>query len=221
MKRVAKIIAVGIAIGLLLLLIRGLFQIEEGIFLRGYLVLAAVVLVGTVLFNVLYQISYQRRLQKLVPLLDQGDTEGYLTGVRALLETARGRALRSVLQLDLAAGYLEAKELGRAIQLLEGLPVSRSRTVELCRRLDLCLAYFEAERPEDAMVVYRDSGALLAEGRGRAPYGGTIAVADILAALQEGDRPRAEEQIRAAQAAWPEPRVQRALTEIGERLDKK
>ena len=220
MKRVTRVVAVGIALGILLLSIRGLFQIEEGTFLRGYLALAVVVVVGTVLFNVLYQMSYQRRLQKLVPLLDRGDTEGYLAGVRALMETARGRALRSVLQLDLAAGYLEAKELDRAIQLLEGLPVSRDRTVELCRRLDLCLAYFEAERPEDAMTIYRDSGALLAAGRGRAPYGGTIAVADILAALQEGDRLRAEEQIRAARTAWLEPRVQQALAEIGERLDK-
>ncbi len=96
MKRVLRIAAFGICLGLVLLIVQRGFQIDEEDFMRTYWITAPAVVIGAVLVNVLYNISYQRKMRRIVTLLDTNPKE-YIAEVDKLLQTARGQSLRNIL----------------------------------------------------------------------------------------------------------------------------
>ena len=51
----------------------------------------------------------------------------YIDGIENLLKTAKGKTLRNILELNLAAGYIEVKQFDIAIPMLEILSHERLR----------------------------------------------------------------------------------------------
>ena len=88
MKRIWKIIVIGVCSGLVLVALQMALHIDRDVFLRWYWAAAAVVVLGAVLVNVGYTIFYQKRMQKLVPLLEAQKPREYIAGVEQLLKTA-------------------------------------------------------------------------------------------------------------------------------------
>lgn len=215
-KRVLKIIAIGVCLGLLLLFVQRSLQIGLDTFLRAYWIAAPALVIGAVLVNALYNLSYQRKMQALVGLLKAGKPQEYIREVEKLLQTAKGQSLRTVLRLNLAAGYMEARDFDTAVPMLEELPDKRLNTtgVRLVHRVNLCQCYFETAQPDKAMAVYRDSQSLFQQYENDKTYGGNIAVLNILAALQSGDREQAERLLDAARNTWSDPRFQTAAQKI-------
>ena len=121
MKRLWKIIAIGVCIGLVSVVLQKALHIDRDVFLRWYWVTAAAVVLGAVLVNVVYNVFYQKKMQRLVPLLEAQKPREYIAGVEQLLKTAKGQNLRNILMMNLSAGYIALKEFDKAIELLEGL----------------------------------------------------------------------------------------------------
>lgn len=216
MKRIFKIVALGIALAVVLIIIRETFQIEEDVFIRGYWIIAVIVVIGGMLINVLYNIYYQRKMSKLVTLLEAGKPEEYTVGVEALLQTAKGQDLRNILQLNLAAGYIDRKQYNRAVQILEELPASRLKgsAAKLVYRLNLCMGYFYAAEYEKAMCVYQESQEIFKAHRNDKNYGGNVAITDIIAAVYEKRYDQAEQLLAAARESWKNPRLQDAFQNL-------
>jgi hypothetical protein len=153
MKHIRNVIAVGVCLGIVLLVIQHIFSIEEGRFLRGFWIAASAAVIIAVLINVLYNLSYQRRVKHFPALLEEGRAPQLIDEANAMLATAKGRALRNILTLNLAAGYMETGKYDTAIELLEGLSGEKFfGSVKLVHRLNLCIAYFHAKRPEQALA---------------------------------------------------------------------
>ena len=216
MKRTLKILAFGLGMGIILVVLQEGLNIDREVFLQGYWTVALAVLVGCVLINVNYNIRYQRRMKKLAARLETGRTEDYLAGVEELLSRAKGRNLRNILRLNLAAGYLEAGQPDRALPILEELSGQRlrGRGVKLCHRLNLCTAYFYTGQYDRAMALYRASQALFAPCRNSPAYGGNVAVVDILALVQDGQYDQARQKLDAARQAWTGTRLEDAFQEL-------
>lgn len=216
MKRVLKVVAFGVCLGLLLVAVQSALHIDRDAFIRGYWIAAPAVVIGAVLINAGYNIFYQRKMKKLVRLLDEGRADEYVAGVEGLLQTAKGRALRNILRLNLAAGYLEAGQPDRALPILEELSGQRlrGRGVKLCHRLNLCTAYFYTGQYDRAMALYRASQALFAPCRNSPAYGGNVAVVDILALVQDGQYDQARQKLDAARQAWTGTRLEDAFQEL-------
>lgn len=219
MKHALKVVALGAGLGLILAVIQRGLGIDEAVFLRGYWIAAPVILLGAVLFSILYQLSYQRRVRALVPLLQEGRAEEFAAGMEQLLQTARGKGLRSLLQLNLAAGQLAAGQTGRAVRLLEELAACRFRgPAEAVRRLNLCLGYFRGGQCGQALALYRESRPMLQSLRERGDSGGSLAELEVLAAAADRRYEQAEALLRAAQTRWTDPRLQEDFRRIGEFL---
>lgn len=219
MKRVFRVVAIGVCLGAVLLVVQRGFGIDEGAFLRGYWVAAPAVVIAAVLVNVLYNVSYQRRMRRIVPLLESGRAEEYVAGMEGLLQTARGETLRNILKLNLAAGYMEMRRYDTAGGLLEELAAARlPGAVKMVHRLNFCICCFRAGQCEKGMALYRESQEIFRRYRGRRTYGGNIAEADILAAMGEGRYDRAEALLTAAREHWSDPRLQEDFCRLGELL---
>lgn len=220
MKRFLKIVVIGICLGLAMLIVQKGFQIDEDVFMRGYFIAAPAFIIGAVLLNVCYNISYQRKMSRIVTLLEQGKPREYIAEVERLLQTARGQNLRNILKLNLAAGYIEVKQFDRSIGLLEELSDKRlpGALVKMIHRLNLCMSYFYAEQFEKAMELYNSSQKYFGPYRDHSTYGGNIAVVDILAYIRKEQYGEAEKLLDTAKKSWDDPRLQNAFREIGNSL---
>lgn len=208
MKRFLKVIAFGVVLGLVLVVVQHLLHIETGAFLRGYFIGAGTILAAAAVCNVLYNLSFRKKIQQAALLLEAGKPDEYITTVEKLVKTAMGKQLKNLLRLNLTAGYCDKKEYDKAIALLEELEDARLQgAVRMIQRLNLCLCYFYTGRDDRAMAVYDASDALFAPYRGGAAYGKNLAVADMLADIQKGRYDDARQLLETARKNWNNPRI--------------
>lgn len=124
MKRAAKIVLIGVCFGLILLFLKISFRIDDAAFMHGYWIAAVAIVLGAVLINVCYNLIYFNKVKKIAKLLSEEKPQEYIDGIENLLKTAKGKTLRNILELNLAAGYIEVKQFDIAIPMLENCPMS-------------------------------------------------------------------------------------------------
>lgn len=209
MKHFCKVVAAGIVLGLLLAAVRELFQMDEAAFIHFYLVAGIAVVAGAALLNLLYTGKYQKRMRQALALLEEGRAREYTEAVENLLASARGRALRNLLQLNLSAGYCEQKQFDRAIGVLEELSGERLwGMMKAVHRLNLSLCYFYTRQGEKALALYSESRESFSRFRGNPALGGNLAVLDMFAAIECGRYDEAGGLLESARKSWDNPRLQ-------------
>ena len=127
LKRAAKIVLIGVCFGLILLFLKISFRIDDAAFMHGYWIAAVAIVLGAVLINVCYNLIYFNKVKKIAKLLSEEKPQEYIDGIENLLKTAKGKTLRNILELNLAAGYIEVKQFDIAIPMLEILSHERLR----------------------------------------------------------------------------------------------
>lgn len=208
MKRFLRVIGAGVCLGAALGIVRAVFQIDDGVFWRWFLGLAAAVIIGAALFNILYSLRYQRKMDAAVRLLEEGRTAEYIDAVEALRRTAKGKYIKNYLTLNLSAGYCDLKQFDKATDILEGLSGERlPGVVRMVQRLNLCVCYFYTGQNARAMELYRAGRKEFAAYRKTAVYGGSLAVLDMFAAIAENRPEDARTLLRTARKTWDRPRL--------------
>lgn len=216
MKQYLKPIIFGACLGLVLLVVQKTFQIDGDTLMKGYWMTAPAVVIIAVLGYIVYNASYQRKMYQAALLLRDKQVEAYIAQMERLLKTAMGRNLRNVIQLNLAAGYVEAKQYDTAAGILEGLSKGKlgSGAVAMLCNLNLCVSYFYAKQTDKAMELYHASKGQFEPFRKSKAYGGYIAEVDILAAIHSGQYDKAKKLLDTAQKNWSDARLQDAFREI-------
>ena len=151
MKRIMKIFIIGVCIGIVALLIQKSFHIDEDVFMRGYYIAAIVIVIGAVLFNILYNRYYFKKVRILSEQLLEEKPQAYIEAIQTLLKTAKGRYLQNTLRLNLTAGYMEQKRFEEAIEILEGLSHKQRKgaVVNVVYCINLFICYFETNQYEN------------------------------------------------------------------------
>lgn len=216
MKRAAFIVLSGVCFGLILLLLKISFGIDDEIFMRGYWTAAIVIVIGAVLVNLCYNLFYFNRVKKIAKLMSEEKPQEYIDGIEKLLRHAKGKTLRNLLELNLAAGYIEIKQFDIAIPMLEKLSHERLRgsSVNAVLKINLCMSYFETAQYEKALTVYNENQSLFQQFRHHKNYGGNIAILDVIAAIINEQYAQAEELLDAARKMYDDARLQKSFQEI-------
>ncbi len=174
------------------------------------------------IINISYNLYYIGKVKKLLNLLYAGESRRYIEGMEALLKTAMGKTLRGTLELNLAAGYMEEKDYGTAISLLEAVDPRQLRvdSARVVRAINLCESYFLAGQREKAQTLYDSSRPLFAKFRTGKLYGGSIAIVDVLSEISRGEFDQAKALLDKAKSTYKEAYLQKAYEEIGAILEK-
>lgn len=222
MKRILKIIVLGTCLGLAMIVLQKSLNIDTNDFMHMYWIAAIAIILGALLINVVYNIPYQQKVQKAAKLLEDGKTYEYIDELKKLLKTAKGQNLRNVLSLNLAAGYLEAKEFNIAIPMLEELSGKRltGSGVKAAHRINLCMCYFDTEQYDKAIALYDESRRLFDQYRNSKPFGANIIILDIFMAVQAKQYAQANALLDTAKKTYDTPRFQKAFCEMAEILAK-
>lgn len=221
MKRILKIFIIGVCIGIVALLIQKFFHIDEDVFMRGYYIVAIVIIIGAVLFNILYNRYYFNKVRILSEQLLEEKPQAYIEGIQTLLKTAKGRYLQNTLRLNLTAGYMEQKRFEEAIEILEGLSDKQRKgaVVNVVYCINLFICYFETNQYEKATALYQANAQLLQKFRGGKSYGANIAILDIQTAIIKKDYEEAEDLLEKAKQTYDTPQFQKAFQEIFVKLN--
>lgn len=221
MKRIMKIFIIGVCIGIVALLIRKSFHIDEDVFMRGYYIAAIVIVIGAVLFNILYNRYYFKKVRVLSEQLLEVKPQAYIEGMQALLKTAKGRYLQNTLRLNLTAGYMEQKRFKEAIEILEGLSHKQRKgaVVNVVYCINLFICYFETNQYEKATALYQANVQLFQKFRGGKSYGANIAILDTLMVIMKKDYQEAEDLLEKAKQIYDAPPFQKAFQEISGKLE--
>ena len=148
MKKISKSmkisIILGVFFGLFLLFVKLWFQLSKEETMRIYISLSIAVLLISVIINLSYNLFYGRKINALMPLLAEAKYDEYLEKITAIRDKVKSKHLRAIAELNRTAALTGKKEYATAVEILKELEprVKKMPSVEMVRRLNLCLNYF-------------------------------------------------------------------------------
>ena len=211
MKKISKSmkisIILGVFFGLFLLFVKLWFQlsVEEMIRLDVFSSIAFVLI--NVIINISYNLFYGRKINALMPLLGEAKYEEYLEKITAIRDKVKSKHLRAIAELNRTAALTGKKEYGTAVEILKELEprVKKMPSVEMVRRLNLCLNYFYLKDYEEAETLYKDSEVLFGKYRENEFYKKNFTLLDLFMDLCcYGKKEGVAERIQEARRMYPE-----------------
>ena len=215
MKKISKSmkisIILGVFFGLFLLFVKLWFQlsVEEMIRLDVFSSIAFVLI--NVIINISYNLFYGRKINALMPLLAEAKYDEYLEKITAIRDKVKSKHLRAIAELNRTAALTGKKEYGAAVEILKELEprVKKMPSVEMVRRLNLCLNYFYLKDYEEAETLYKDSEALFGKYKENAFYKKNFTILDLFMDLCcYGKKEGVAERIQEARRMYPEKQLQ-------------
>ena len=226
MKKISKSmkisIILGVFFGLFLLFVKLWFQlsVEEMIRLDVFSSIAFVLI--SVIINISYNLFYGRRINALTPLLGEAKYEEYLDKITAIRDKVKSKHLRAIAELNRTAALTGKKEYGTAVEILRELEprVKKMPSVEMVRRLNLCLNYFYLKDYEEAETLYKDSEVLFGKYRENEFYKKNFTLLDLFLDLCcYGKKEGVAERIQEARRMYSEKQLQEDFEYLEELLE--
>ena len=226
MKKISKSmkisIILGVFFGLFLLFVKLWFQlsVEEMIRLDVFSSIAFVLI--SVIINISYNLFYGRKINALMPLLAEAKHDEYLDKITAIRDKVKSKHLRAIAELNRTAALTGKKEYATAVEILRELEprVKKMPSVEMVRRLNLCLNYFYLKDYEEAETLYKDSEALFGKYKENAFYKKNFTLLDLFMDLCcFGKKEGVAERIQEARKLCPEKQFQEDFAYLEEFLE--
>ena len=226
MKKISKSmkisIILGVFFGLFLLFVKLWFQlsVEEMIRLDVFSSIAFVLI--SVIINISYNLFYGRKINALTPLLGEAKYDEYLEKITAIRDKVKSRHLRAIAELNRTAALTGKKEYATAVEILKELEprVKKMPSVEMVRRLNLCLNYFYLKDYEEAETLYQDSEALFGKYKENAFYKKNFTLLDLFMDLCcYGKKEGVAERIQEARRMYSEKQLQEDFEYLEELLE--
>ena len=226
MKKISKSmkisIILGVFFGLFLLFVKLWFQlsVEEMIRLDVFSSIAFVLI--SVIINISYNLFYGRKINALMPLLAEAKYDEYLDKITAIRDKVKSKHLRAIAELNRTAALTGKKEYATAVEILRELEprVKKMPSVEMVRRLNLCLNYFYLKDYEEAETLYQDSEALFGKYKENVFYKKNFTILDLFMDLCcYGKKEGVAERIQEARRMYPEKQLQEDFAYLEEFLE--
>ena len=226
MKKISKSmkisIILGVFFGLFLLFVKLWFQlsVEEMIRLDVFSSIAFVLI--SVIINISYNLFYGRKINALTPLLGEAKYDEYLEKITVIRDKVKSKHLRAIAELNRTAALTGKKEYATAVEMLKELEprVKKMPSVEMVRRLNLCLNYFYLKDYEEAETLYQDSEVLFGKYRENAFYKKNFTLLDLFMDLCcYGKKEGVAERIQEARKLCPEKQFQEDFAYLEEFLE--
>ena len=228
MKKISKSmkisIILGVFFGLFLLFVKLWFQlsVEEMIRLDVFSSIAFVLI--NVIINISYNLFYGRKINALMPLLAEAKYDEYLDKITAIRDKVKSKHLRAIAELNRTAALTGKKEYATAVEILRELEprVKKMPSVEMVRRLNLCLNYFYLKEYKEAETLYKDSEALFGKYKENAFYKKNFTLLDLFMDLCcYGKKEGVAERIQEARKRCPEKQFQEDFVYLEELLEER
>lgn len=222
LKTVARGMGMGILIGIVLYVICDTLDIEEKTFQTAVLIISLAVILGAMIFNILYMRPFRKRVRNQIALLEEGNPAQALADMEQMLEDGRVKKtkyLKRLCRLNMTAAYCDLEQYDRAMEIFLELSAEKfSGTEELVYSLNLCVCHFYQGQEKEGLMVYNRSRRVFDRYRKDRFYGGNIAVVTMWAMMAQGQNGQVEELLEKARKTWDRPSLQEDYQKVEDRL---
>jgi hypothetical protein len=104
-KRFLIIIIGGIAYGMALLFCGNIFELSDSQMKLLYICSAIAIFIITLTINLVYNFIYARKINKLIPLLEEEKYDDYIDKMTAIRNKVKSKYIRDTVQLNLNSGF--------------------------------------------------------------------------------------------------------------------
>ena len=162
MKRLLIIIPLGIIYGIALNLCRKVYNLSNSQMMWVYICSAIAIFISTLTINLVYNYIYARKINKLIPLLEEEKYDDYLDKMTAIRNKVKSKYIRDTAQLNLSPALMGKKGYTAALKILEELEsdVRKVPLSDMVRRLNLCFCHFYLKNYDKAEALYINSKEL-------------------------------------------------------------
>lgn len=205
MKRKVKIIfGIGVPVGILLLVVKNIFDIEDGDFFKQYLILGAVVIAIAVLINCLYQVRFIQKLNSISNRVSKtGDIDELIRALEILLGQSKSDFRKSLILINLSYGYSKKKEYQKGLEVLESInPKTVKGINQIIYLLNIVSFHFYLEHYEEVIEITERHENVFTKFMGHPQLGWTVAVNTICYHIAKGDKNTAKALLEEARAKW-------------------
>lgn len=215
MKKISKsmkiCITLGILFGLILLFIKLRFQLSDEETIRIYIYSSIALIIISVIINLSYNFFYGKKINALTSLLGEAKYDEYLEKITAIRDKVKSKHLRAIAELNRTAALTGKKEYRAAVEILKELEprVKKMPSVEMVRRMNLCLNYFYLRDYNEAEALYKDSEVLFGKYKENAFYKKNFTILDMFLDLCCYEKKEGmAERIQEARKLYPEKQLQ-------------
>ena len=222
MKKVSKSIKICIALGILFGLILLFIKLSEEETMRIYIFSSIAVLLISVIINLSYNFFYGKKINDLTPLLGEAKYDEYLEKITAIRDKVKSKHLRAIAELNRTAALTGKKEYATAVEMLKELEprVKKMPSVEMVRRLNLCLNYFYLKDYKEAEILYKDSEVLFGKYKENTFYKKNFTILDLFMDFCcYGKKEGVAERIQEARRMYSEKQLQEDFEYLEELLE--
>ena len=217
-RRILKVLGIGVLIGVTLGVVSTVFEWSDATLWTVFAVGALLVLTG----HIAYTLTYTKRNQEALKLLEAQKTEEYLQVMEKYYQQVKTRELKNLFRLNMTAGYCELKQYPEAEAILEELADARLYGMqEMVRRLNLCFCYFQRGETEKALQLNAESEKLFNRFRKNPAYATNFIFLDIHVANAQGKTENLRAMLTKAQEKCTSARLQNTLDELDALLKSK
>lgn len=219
LKRYGLLMLCVVFFGIVIGILKEMFAISDDIFWKMYYIGVPFVIMGCIGCNFCYHRYYVKKMRMAIRLLENKEFDQYIALVQELRQKAKGEYLQTLFTVNLSVGYSAKKDYEKAIALLESVSTNRMyHVLKMCHKLNLCYNYYMTNQREKSKEIYQNSLKLFQQFRKIPPYGGNIAVLDLLMELENQNFDWVQEQLAIVREEWKDPNLEADYLYIEEAL---
>ncbi len=203
-----RVIIWGVGFGVLVLTLRRLLHIPDHQFLSFYLIASVVFILCALTVNIIWQISFQKKLAGLSRILyQQKDPDRFIAENEKLLQTVKSEFNKGLILINISAGYSEKEDYRRAKDIL--LQVSEKHIKGFYKVIynhNLCYFYFMLGENTSGLAVFNANRNVFMKFENHPTLGGSIAVNRIYCHIAAGETEQAKLLYGQAKSKYTDPR---------------
>lgn len=157
-KHVKIIFGIGIPLGILLLVIQRIFHLSDDELWKTYTFIAIVAIGSALLFNLIWQLRFARKIKQSVSLLeDSQDINGFIEQTQQLLARVKSSHYKQLLEINLAVGFMRQEQYAQAHGILRDIDTSKLKGINRAiYYLDLANVCFLLENNADGIALMQE-----------------------------------------------------------------
>ncbi|MGI6509806.1 MAG: hypothetical protein ACOX1L_04410 [Erysipelotrichaceae bacterium] len=222
-KRILKIIAASVILGLVMVAVQNGFKIESELFLSYYWKFSIVFLLMILVINIIYIMIYSKKIQKALALLNEDKIEQYIAEMERILQKIKGRDFINLVKINLTAGYLKNREYQKSLDVLNSIEEKqiKNEILKLVYLINKAVSYFRLENYDKFKEIYNSQKAIFEKYRDNEDYGEPIGQLEVLSAVIEERTETAKQLLDKLRARWANLNNQQDYDELEKIIESK
>lgn len=221
MKKKFKImIGLGLALGVILLVLQNVLKIDPSTLMDYYLKFGVVLILLILIVNTVYFVIMSSKIKKKLVLYHEGKYGEFNSAMEEILKKAKGENLKNIIRINLSAGYIESKEYDKAKETLENIkPLKlRDERVRLVYYINLCVCNFKLENYEKFKELYEINKNLFKKYKDEEGYSESLAQLEITNYIVEEEFDKARELLEVTREKYKDTKYKDDYNELEKQI---